>query len=86
MLPAVPPVDPLAGTGAKFKSLREAIDAIPLDHTHAILFDGTASQADGADVKVTYLEKLGGGWQFAAVADYSGQHGASGEVELGKSW
>ena len=85
-LPDPPPVDPLAGTGAKFVSLQAAIDAIPLNHTHAILFDGVVSRQTGGDIKMTYLEKLGGGWSLAGVADYSGAHGALGEVELGKSW
>ena len=80
------PVDPLAGTGAKFVSLQAAIDAIPQAHTHAILFDGVVSKQTGGDIKITYLEKLGGGWSLAGIADYSGAHGALGEVELGKSW
>ena len=84
-------MDPLSGTGAKFVSLQAAIDAIPAQHTHAILFDGTASRPTSGegvdlDVKLTYLEKLGGGWSLAGIADYSGAHGALGEVELGKSW
>ena len=81
------PVDPLAGTGAKFVSLQAAIDAIPKDHTHAILFDGVVVQADrGRHQDDGTLEKLGGGWSLAGIADYSGAHGALGEVELGKSW
>ena len=58
----------------------------PLPLRADCLFDGVVSQQTGGDVKLTYLEKLGGGWSLAGIADYSGAHGASGEVELGKSW
>jgi len=81
----LPPVD---GSFAKamFDSVEQALATIPDQHTHAVLFDGTYSAADGPGIHAQYLQKTPGGWTLVLDGGYDGPHGALGQVELAKSW
>lgn len=82
------PID--IGTDEKsgFAELDGALNAIPGNHSHAILLDATATGAALSDtgVKAMYVQRLPAGWGLAMEGDYYGTGHVAGQIVIGKSW
>jgi hypothetical protein len=79
-------IDPAVIAKSVHASLDAALAAIPVGHTHALLFDGRYADDTGPVVQAVYVEKAPHGWQIALSGGYSGTHGVLGQVEIAKSW
>jgi hypothetical protein len=80
------PFDPAALAQSLHTTLGAALATIPDDHQHALIFDGSDAQTEGAVIRVLYLQKAPKGWNLVLDGDYSGAHGVAGQVLLSKSW
>lgn len=86
--PGAQPIDIGGDEKQGFTELQGALNAIPANHTHAILFDATATAASlsATGVKATYVQRLPAGWGLAMEGDYYGTGHVAGQIVIGKSW
>lgn len=67
-------------------SLDEATAAIPPGKHHAVLFDGTYSDATGASMRAVFVRRTDSGWKAELAGAYSGPGGVASKVTIAKSW
>lgn len=67
-------------------TLGEAFAAIPEGRSHAVIFDGTYTEADGPEGRVLYVQRAADGWDVILGGGYTVPTGVSGRVAVAKSW
>ena len=67
-------------------TLGDAFAAIPEGKSHAVIFDGTYSEADGPEGRALYVQRAPDGWNIVLGGGYSVPEGVSGKVAIAKSW
>ncbi len=67
-------------------TLTDAFTAIPEGRSHAVIFDGTYSEADGPEGRVLFVQRAPDGWNVVLEGGYSVPEGVVGRVAVAKSW